>query len=323
MIKLQYFCPIDDEKGYTHSIDNLIIEYDIKDIGQKGVDKIIKHLQSIKDDYNLKNYWERLNVNPCSKYQWYTNHIHMDTGIYLSIGRFVEHLQDAKKKSFFVYPVVKLEVNPNKHFENPVLQDVLSLLQKEKSDARLRKYDYCIDVPLSPSDVEIFGSRKQQGLYKGTRYFGQRNKNGYCKIYDKAKEQDLDNPLTRIEHTITTTKTTKAVSFENIYVKNLKSVKIKDDKISDTNKCIRDLCLTLKANDLPYEQIINQLDKRKKQTIKELLTGNDFEKLDFDQIIHDRLLKNIKSAFKISEVVTTDDQEFLQLDDNYKNPWDL
>ncbi|MDO5564928.1 MAG: hypothetical protein Q4F88_06850, partial [Eubacteriales bacterium] len=149
-----------------------------------------------------------------------------------------------------------------------------------------------------------------------------RNKNGYCKIYDKAKEQDLETPLTRIEHTITTTKTTKAISFENIYVKNLKSENKKDEKITDTNKCIRDLCLTLKANDLPYEQILNQLDKRKKQTIKELIAGNGFEKLELNQIIHDRLLKNIKSAFKINDVITTDDDGFLKIDDDYQNPWE-
>ncbi|MDO5564938.1 MAG: hypothetical protein Q4F88_06900, partial [Eubacteriales bacterium] len=147
-----------------------------------------------------------------------------------------------------------------------------------------------------------------------------RNKNGYCKIYDKAKEQDLETPLTRIEHTITTAKTTKSISFENVYIKSKK--KDKELKINSTYQCIVDLCKTLEINELPYESIINKLDKRTKRAVKEALINSGYEKLELNQIIHDRLLKNIKSAFKINDVITTDNDGLLQIDDDYQNPWE-
>lgn len=320
VIKLQYFCPIDDDFGYTHSIDNLIIEYDIKGVGQKGIDTIIDKIHEIRDKNDLKQYWERLNVNACSKYQYYNNHLRVDVGIYMMVGRYVEFVAERKDK-FFVYPIVKLEVNPNKHFENLVLQEILLMLQEMSAESRLVKYDYCIDIPVNPVDVEVFGTRKQQGLYKGTRYYGQRNKNGYCKIYDKQKEQKLETPLTRVEHTIESKMKTKSISFENIYIKDEQTDK-EEIKINSTNRCIVELCNALAVNDIPYESIINKLDKRTKRTIKECITNSGYRKLEFNESIHTRLINNIKLVFKLIDVVTEDDNGFLQLDDDYKNPWE-
>lgn len=317
---MKYFCPIQDTNNYIHSIDNCIIEYDIKDIGTKGINKLIDKIHDIKDKYRDIDYWERLNVNACSKYQWYNNHIHLDNGIYISIGRYTEYVEQRKEK-FFIYPIMKLEINPNKHSEKPILKDVLELLKGISSDGRLIKYDYAVDIPVGPKEVEVFGSRKEFGLYKGTRYYGQKNKNGYCKIYDKQKEQELDTPLTRVEHTISTTKTTKNISFENIYIKQ-KNDNDNTEKINSTYKCIVDLCNTLKANSLDYEHIINNLDKRTKRTVKEYMTKSEYIKLEFDEKIHDKLLNNIKEFFKIKEILTVNDNDFVQIDNDYKNPWE-
>lgn len=319
---MQYFCPIDDEYGYTHSIDNLIIDYDIKGIGQKGVQNVIDKIHDIRDKNNLQDYWERLNVNACSKYQYYNNHLRVDVGIYLMVGRYVEYVPDRRDK-FFVYPIVKLEVNPNKHFKNPILHEILAMLKDMSADSRLVKYDYCIDIPVKPTEVEVFGTRKQQGLYKGTRYYGQRNKNGYCKIYDKQKEQKLDTPLTRVEHTIETKMKTKSISFENINVKDSAADKESEkENINSTYKCIVELCNTLSANDISYDNILNKLDKRSKRVIKETLTNSGYRKLEFNQKIHDRLIDNVESVFNIKRIVAVDDDGFLTLDDDYKNPWE-
>lgn len=318
---MKYFCPVVDGYNYTHSIDNLTIEYDIGSFGSSGVQKVIDKLHEIKDKYNSKDidYWERLNVNACSKYQWYNNHLHMDNGIYISVGRYTEYIETRSEK-FFVYPKVKLEVNPNKHYEKPILKDVLDMLSEMSLDGRLIKYDYAIDIPVPPKEVEVFGSRKEHGLYKGTRYYGQKNKNGYCKIYDKQKEQNLDTPLTRIEHTISITKTTKNISFENIFIKHT----AENEKIELSNllQTIGNLCMTLAENDIDYEDKIKGLDPKTKRKIKEYIANSGYIKLEFNQEIHNKLLINIKSVFRIKETLTTDDNDFLQLDDDYKNPWE-
>ena len=56
-----------------------------------------------------------------------------------------------------------------------MLQDLLLIINKFCLDATLNRYDYAIDVPCKLSDA-VFNTRKEKGLYKGTRCFGQRNK---------------------------------------------------------------------------------------------------------------------------------------------------
>ena len=273
---MNYFSPIVDEFGYTHSIDNLIIEYDIKAVGQKGIENIIEKIHQIKDDNNIQDYWERLNVNACSKYQYYNNHLRVTTGIYMMIGRYVETFNNTgndTKTKFFVYPIVKLEVNPNKHYNNPILNQIQDMLKEITAEARLVKYDYCIDIPVKPNEVEVFGTRKEQGLYKGTRYYGQRNKNGYCKIYDKQKEQKLETPLTRVEHTIESKMKTKSISFENIYISSQQKDDLESENISSVLQIIGNLCLTLSANGIPYEDKIKQLNPRTKKKDQRIHTS--------------------------------------------------
>ena len=256
---MNYFYSITDKNGFVHSIDNLILTYSIRDLGQKGIENCIKMCQDLAEKHGVKSeYWERLNVNACSKYQYYNNHIHLCNGIYLMVGKMLEIFQDdkLKKKNFITYPLIKLEINPNKHFDKPIFNDLLKWLKDNSGDVHLDKYDYTIDVPLSPDKVQVFSTRKEKGLYHGTRYYGQRNKNGYCKIYDKAKEQGLDTPLTRIEHTISLNKTTKKVSFEKIHYESNTDNTI---KLTDTNLCIVNMANALKSMNVPIDDVIGKV----------------------------------------------------------------
>lgn len=292
----------------------------IKDLGQTGVNKCVEAIQEISKKYMEVDYWERLNVNPCSKYQYYTNHIHVDTGIYLSIGKYVEYVESTKK--FYMMPLVQLEVNPNKHHGKPILKDILDYLKTVSDSGTLKKYDYTIDIPLMPDDVQIFGSRKEKGLYKGTRYFGQRNKNGYCKIYDKQKEQKLETPMTRVEHTISCTKTTKEISFENIYIKSKSE---NETALTDVNQCIVNMALALRENGLDFDEYLKILDKRKKRVILEGINQSGYEKIEFDKEIHKKLLDEVFKAFYLipqKEDIKVNQDGFMMLADDYKNPWD-
>ncbi|MBP3458501.1 MAG: hypothetical protein J6K58_04775 [Lachnospiraceae bacterium] len=315
---MQYFCSSADGNGFIHSIDNLIIEY--VTIGSDGaIKRILTDIQEIgKKHEGHINYWERLNCKPCSKWSWCQHNVHLDDGIYISIGHYVNYAKP--KVDFEVYPVVKLEVNPNKHAGKEVLTDLLEVLRVWGDDVTLCKYDYAVDIPMNPEDVEVFGSRKERGLYKGTRYFGQRNKNGYCKIYDKQKEQELDSPLTRVEHTIVCSgrKSTKSISFENVYFKREKKKSSFDDKkITPTDKVLIDFCNLCKANDLDYKSILEGLDKRKRWFITECLTESEYEKLEFDDDIREALLEKVYEYFGIKKKadIEVDEEGWVVLDD--------
>lgn len=68
--------------------------------------------------------------------------------------------------------------------------------------------DVAIDIPKSPDLISFLKDQRSslqysRGKNDQTEYLGKkRNKPGHVKKYDKAKESDLDHPLTRIEVTV-------------------------------------------------------------------------------------------------------------------------
>ena len=314
---MEYYFSKKDSSGYVHSIDNLIMTYYVEGLGTKCIDKMISDLQQIHDKHSGLEYWEQFHIKPCSKYSFYQHAIHMDKGIYILLGHYVDYDRETKKAD--VFPMLRMELNPNKHATKSVLKDVMELVNKICYDGVLTKYDYAVDVPLTPDYVTVFGSNKERGLFKGTKYFGQRNKNGYCRIYDKQKEQGLDYPLTRIEHVVSTTKCTKKLSFEKVYIKSDSET---SEKLSKTDAVIVELCNRLKVNNLDFEEILNKLDRRKKKTIMEHLSGNGYKLLEYDKQIHDELLRQVYKEFGVKEILEekqelkTDENGFIDMENN-------
>lgn len=310
---MEYFFSVKDSNGYIHSIDDLVITYDIKRIGTKCLDELLEEFHKIKEKYSDVNYWEKLNVSPCRRYFFFQNIVHLDDGITIFLGHYSDF--DKDKHEHYAFPLIRLKFNPNKHASKPIFQDVMKVVNEYCCDFRLNLYDYAIDIPVAPDDVQVFGSNKEKGLYKGTRYYGQRNKNGFCRIYDKQKEQDLDTPLTRVEHVFSLTKATKNISFEKIYIKDNVVPDADCKKVSKTDAVILELCALASANGLDYESIINKLDKRKKWFIKSQISQCEYKLLEFNQEVHDRLLEMVREYFNVKELITVDENGILQIDD--------
>lgn len=326
---MEYMFSITDSHGYIHSIDNFICTYYVEDISLKSIDTIIEEIRLIKEKYPNVKYWEKLNVNPCRKYSFYQHAIHLDDGIYILLGHYKDY--DKETKEVTVFPMIKLEINPNKHGKKEIFYDFMGIIEKYCYDCMINRYDYAIDIPLPPDKIKVFGTHKEQGLYKGTRYYGQRNKNGFCRIYDKAKEQELDTPLTRVEHVFSLTKTTKNISFEDIYIES-DNFDITTDVISKTDKVIVDLCNLCKANKLNYEELLQGLDKRKRWRIELLLCKSGYVQLEFNHEIHNSLFKKVKDYFKVKNDVSADSDgiltvtspcdEFMEVDESMELPFD-
>lgn len=321
---MDYFNSVTDANGYIHSVDNVTVMYYITGLGTKEVDRFLDKVHLVRDNHPGVNYWERLNCTPCTRFSWFCHQIHLDDGIFLSLGQYGDYWREEKR--FLLFPVAKLEVNPNKHFGNPAFTELLDILKKDCYDSKLNKYDYAVDIPVVMDDVQVFGTRKEKGLYKGTRYYGQRNKNGYCKIYDKQKEQGLDTPLTRVEHTFSNVKTTKGLSFEDVYIRT-ETVSGEVKKLNSTYTAVVELCVRCRDNGLDYEDIIARIDKRCKQSIMQAINSCNYCKLDFDREIHDRLLDKVRDYFGIFDYGKTDDfyedeKGFLHVTDDVELPFD-
>ena len=107
---------------------------------------------------------------------------------------------DKVSREWTEYPLMRIKFNPNKHWTSPVLARLSDWVARECEDGVIVKFDYAVDVPVPMKDLQVH-SRKEPGLYKGTRYYGQRNKHGRLKIYDKKTESKLPDDTTRVEWT--------------------------------------------------------------------------------------------------------------------------
>ncbi len=322
---VNYFLHEKDENGYVHSIDNLVIVYDINPVYQSDyLDIMLDSIHNLKEEYkNDISYWERLNVNACSKYSWYCNHVHLDDGIYLSIGHYREGLKE--KHTYVVFPLLKLEINPNKHYDKPVFKDLQKIINRFCISGMLKKYDYAIDIPCKLDYVQIFNTRKEPGLHKGTRYYGQRSRDGYVKIYDKTKESNLDYFLTRVEHTFDMIRQSgKEKSFTAFYVLQQNQDDSVVSDFSSNDKVIFDLCQRLSCNGLAYDDLLSGLNFRKRKKIIEALNGG-YKEITFNQELHDKLINQVMEKFNVvlpEEPEVTGDDDFVELDENASLPWE-
>ena len=314
---MRYFYSITDSNGFIHSIDNCVLQYSL--YSNSYTDLLLQFIHSLKEKYNLDSeYWERLNCSACSHWQWFINHIHLCNGVYISFGKY-NPLNSKDEK--MIVPVVKLEINLNKHSEKQCYQDLNKWLIDNSGDITLIKYDYAIDVNKTTDCVQVFGTNKERGLYKGTRYYGQRNKNGYCKIYDKQKEQLLDYPLTRIEHTIVPdNRKYKNLSLENIYIKFDNE---KQEKIIDTDKCIITMLKSLQAYGEDITRYTDLLGRRKQEKIISLFNNTEYKKLEYNPGILKELLRKVQEFTKYIEIqkTYTDKDGFIKCD-NINIPWE-
>lgn len=304
---------ITDSNNFIHSIDNVVFTYMIK---QFNMDTIASELIQIRTDNNCDG-WEKLNCTACTKFSWYQNIIHIDS-MHLSFGKYQEY--NKTNKTWIILPMLRFEINPSKHGKKKVFLDILEWIKKNCTNAELKRYDYAIDVPYHINDIVIYNSKKEQGLYKGTIYRGQRNKHGFTKIYNKAKEQNLDTILTRIETTIEHGKT---IYFENIIFVSSNNIENATDELSNLNKCILNLCFALRENNIDFEPYISKLNYRRRKILEPYLY-DDALKLQFDNEILSQLLEQIYSIFDvdINETLNSPETDFIEIDDTIDLPFE-
>lgn len=302
---IKYYNPVVDKDGYIHSIDNVVITWYLR----CSVDLAVSKIRELKEKYMPSNYWERLNCSACQKWAWYQNHIHIEDGIYVSLGRYREY--DRNEKKWYVFPMIKLEVNPNKHYDKPIYQGLVEFIQEWCASGYMNKHDYAVDVPFSPDSVKVYGSRKEPGLHKGTRYWGQRNKHGYLKIYDKQKESGLESCLTRIEHTLFNN---KPISFENVCITKFEGVETDMSGLDSVNEAFVKMIILLKQHGEDYEDCIKGLNYRRRKKIEPFISGKN-ERLEYNESIHKQLLNGIYKVFGLSEELKVDDEGFISVSD--------
>ena len=301
---MNYFISEIDDSGNVYSIDNLVLEYVLNHPNTKYIDFL--HSLKLKYPEYEKEYYENLNKPYSSKWQFYNNNVHLCKGITTWFGKWT--LNNNGDKTCF--PIVKIEFNPNKYGNKPILNDLMDFIEENCGDSELKKYDIAIDFKCKPEDI-IYSTRKEKGLHKGTRYYGQRNKDGYCKIYNKRIEQNLDYDLTRIEFTLSHKKQgknhRKDLNIDDIFMRSGCSDEI-ILKSKPMNALYR-LCALCEISNLDYREILDCLNDREKYQILGALTSSKFEKYEFDEKIHDRLIEKVYKIYHINKLHMPEEED--------------
>ena len=277
---------------------------------------VIEKLRILRDVVGIPDseYWEQLDRPGCTKWQYYKDHIHF-ADAFIRLGHYSSF--DRERKQWDMLPLLSLEVNPNKHSEKLWFKKLMELIREWCCSGHLRKVDYAVDIPVAPGKVQIFQSRKERGLHKGTRYFGQRNKHGYCKIYDKQKEQELDYPLTRVEHTV---RVDEPISLESVMLLDEKTLKIENtSELNGTDLFIVESIRRMRANGIECDDIVQKLGRKKMEKLEKHITG-DYVPLDYGDYYND-LLIGIRELFYIDDTssdIITDSEGFLQVASDFE-----
>ena len=261
-----------------YSIDKLkIIIYGIK---IEVVNLILKKLSCIIDKDLI--YYESKAIVKC-----YHNFSY--NGIYLGIEN------NLNKKFEKYYKNVVIEFNPNKTKLSSFPIN-LQILFEDIRKIEVMCVDVAVDVEVPIQNLLILKRHENQRLNilchasVETYYLGGFNENGFCRIYDKAKESKLNYPLTRIEMHI------KKLGFFGYFDQQIAELNtpniyiIKNDlEISATNKV-----LILACYQMPY--LLSMLEKRRKNQIKELIRSN-LEKVEIDKESINKICYNIREIF--------------------------
>ena len=272
---LSYGKNIKDSLGCVHSIDNLVVEYIVRNFNAKSV---IDSLASSVFAPTIPG-WEKakcsmVDLKPSTAYAWFKSSI-WGGGIYVQYGQYRDF--DKFSREWSEYPLMRIKFNPNKYLSSPVLARLLDWVTKNCENGIIVKFDYAVDVPAPNKDLQVH-SRKEPGLYKGTRYYGQRNKHGRLKIYDKKAESELPDDTTRVEWTFCYG---KPIVFDDVLWLTHGPEPLPDASVLDPRTLtLARLLLDIRSLGGDVRQSIRHLDSRTAKKLEPYTCGSGVQLLD-------------------------------------------
>ncbi len=105
------------------------------------------------------------------------------------------------------WPAWVLEYNPNKVLFEQDFRTLFNRVLNYSWEVDIKRWDLAVDVKALRSNVVLIRDARLYECYQRsaenfTEYLGERNKPGRVKVYNKALEKGLEEPLTRIEITL-------------------------------------------------------------------------------------------------------------------------
>lgn len=316
---IRYFKQYIDDNNFVHSIDNVVCIYDLR----INYNKVLERIQKIAEVLKPKKYIEKLDILPCTRYKFWVHVINIDS-CYICLGRHSEQCLNVGTgaKSWIKMDKMRIEINPNKWSDSDLFKMLMDMVLDVVYEGYIDCVDYAIDVASNINDVVVLRSRKEYGEYKGTRYYGQRGKNGMVRIYNKMIESKLNYELTRIETRWKTNDKFTSVDFGIIQPCSINP----DDKINISTKVIIDMLQELKMlGSDNVDRYLSMMNFRTREKVVNAMNGN-LVKYKYDMVFLNKLMDDVRELFHCSvpEVPEIDySDEFIYLDPDEKLPWEF
>ena len=252
------------------------------------VDDIQEYLNSLKYDLRF-SYREMFSV---SAYR-HNFTVECENGHTFWIG-----LCPNSEKNSIKFRTVTVEFNPCKVGEElTFLSNYKKLVGMSKFSPVVKRFDLAIDISVDRDKCYLIKDKRTYQEYRNsnldlTQYLGHRSSNGFVKLYNKAKELGIsDYGLTRFELTID-----YEYSCFEIVQAMMPIVYIFDDyqfglALTGTDKVLLLACLQ-------NMDLINELSRKKKEKIKEILQQSALT-LTLDQQQYNNILSQINEYTKV------------------------
>lgn len=171
-----------------------------------------------------------------------------------------------------------IEYNPNKTSADSFTPWLLGKIAEKRVRFELSRWDLAIDLPIPRNEIALMkDARKYESIVKGsaTEYLGERNKPGRVKVYDKAAESGISEPVTRVE--LTCSGDWGLPEIERAWPSLLRlPLRVEDEGLSRTAAVLALSFSQLLSLGQPIETYLSMLNKRTKAQIKDVLShGNE------------------------------------------------
>lgn len=285
-----------DSHGCTHSLDNLVFEYYVNSFSQETVlDELSEIFAKVIPGWERETH-SKEDLPACSSYSWFKSSI-WGGGFYLQYGHYKDF--DRCSREWTEYPILRVKFNPNKYLTSPLFLPLLEWFDRNCDNGVLVKFDYAVDIPCRPKDVQVH-SRKEPGLYKGTRYYGQRGKQGYLKVYDKRLESELPDDTTRVEWTFCYG---KLIAFDSVAWLTNGPAPLPDARELAKSYSYARLILDIRALGGDVQQALSYLDYRTAKKLEPYTIGSGIQLIDDGELeILEKLLRSYCAQLSLSFV---------------------
>lgn len=231
---MEYHNKIITNEGFTLSIDKVVIDYYLSNLGARN--NLINTLDTLPIRYAVNvTHWSSLRIGAFREN--YTVEFQNGNSFWIGAG-----LNTSKP----LWGRTRLEFNPNKCAAHAAFLSLLEYVNvhSRRMHTAIKRYDLAIDLPAERVNVHLLKDNRVYSEFRRsqsdcTQYLGAKSSAvGRVKLYNKQIEAKLSFPLTRLELTLDPATPFRDVPWPKAYYIATRQIGMEEIKVTDTERFV-------------------------------------------------------------------------------------